>query len=282
MKPTACEKCGCVAFEHMGEGFACVRCKTYYKQPTDVLREFFTEGRPIETLSFQSDGEVVLLDAGNMDRFNIAHAREPMTHIDYIIVDDPYEKRNKMERKPRGVHTRIFASQSFTEEEVQVLDSIFAILRRGGDAKVIARSTSGQSVLKKVQAMKNSVARQQAERAAGKPLPKTIAEVVAAAEASMKTDGEELPPSLQNASEVFERLGLDKLCTCQTQGACYEGNPCGHIVGCPRWGSQLPNECLKNSAQAPAHDPLDFSQPCCANEMRSMEGGCLNCGAPCL
>lgn len=46
-------------------------------------------------------------------------------------------------------------------------------------------------------------------------------------------------------------------------------------AGDPDWYSYLPPETTE-----PVLSPL--FEPCCANERRSMAGGCLNCGDPCL
>jgi hypothetical protein len=48
---------------------------------------------------------------------------------------------------------RIAASQSFTEEEVLALDSLLSIVRRGGDARLIARSPAMRKVQQKAVAM---------------------------------------------------------------------------------------------------------------------------------
>lgn len=52
---------------------------------------------------------------------------------------------------------RIAASQSFTEDEVNVLDAVLAILRRGGDPKILARAPAFLGLQRKTTAMKARV-----------------------------------------------------------------------------------------------------------------------------
>jgi hypothetical protein len=110
-----------------------------------------------------------------------------------------------MERKPRGLMPRVAASQSFTEDEVNVLDAIVLTILRGGDAKILARSPAARSLMQKVQRMKASVERTKALRA------KTLA-----------TTPEQ--------------------CICEDSYAeRFDANPTGHYVNCPLWGTTHPN-----------------------------------------
>lgn len=67
-----------------------------------------------------------------------------------------------MERKPRGLTLRVSASQSFTEDEVSVLDAIISTVLRGGDARILARSRAARTLMQKVQTMKASCKRRKA------------------------------------------------------------------------------------------------------------------------
>lgn len=60
---------------------------------------------------------------------------------------------------------RLAASTSFTEEEIEGLDSLLSTLRRGGDARLIARSPAMVNVSRKVLNMKATLERQRARRA---------------------------------------------------------------------------------------------------------------------
>jgi len=60
------------------------------------------------------------------------------------------------------------ASQSFSPDEVGVLDAIFSTLLRGGDAGVLIRSKAAAATYRKIVVMRNSIARQSAALALGK------------------------------------------------------------------------------------------------------------------
>lgn len=69
--------------------------------------------------------------------------------------------------------TRITASQSFSEEEVTALETVLSTLRRGGDTKVLMRSTAMTNVARKVEAMRLRVAELRARRARGESVSNT-------------------------------------------------------------------------------------------------------------
>lgn len=52
------------------------------------------------------------------------------------------------------------ASQSFSADEVEWLDQVLAVLRRGGDPSVLLRNPASTRVAAKVDVMKRSIARQ--------------------------------------------------------------------------------------------------------------------------
>lgn len=111
-----------------------------------------------------------------------------------------------VERKPRGLMPRVSASQSFTEDEVNVLDAIVSTILRGGDAKILARSPAARSLMQKAQRMRASCQRQKALR------DKTL-------------------------------VTSPDQCTCEDSYAeRFDANPTGHYVGCPLWGTTHPNK----------------------------------------
>lgn len=136
-----------------------------------------------------------------------------------------------VERKPRGHGPRGLtrninaASNSFTEDEINALDTMLAIIRRGGDPKLVARAPTMQSLARKFARMKASIATK-----------KAIAEKTAAT--------------------------MPEQCTCEDAFAeRFEQNPTGHYVGCPLWGTAHPNKNLPRGLAlpgaesfAPGHD----------------------------
>lgn len=122
---------------------------------------------------------------------------------------------------------RIAASTSFTEAEVQGLDTLLSMLRRGGDASLVARSPAMQNVHRKVLSMKEALERQRGRRAlaagtvtqttgttAGPDLVVDFASIFPNPPAAILTD-EELEavvaaPVIELADGVRERI-LDKL-----------------------------------------------------------------------
>lgn len=49
------------------------------------------------------------------------------------------------------------ASTSFSEQEVQALDTIFGIVRKGGDARIVARQPPAVSAARKIQNMRQGI-----------------------------------------------------------------------------------------------------------------------------
>jgi hypothetical protein len=70
-----------------------------------------------------------------------------------------------MSRRSPLADVRLAASTSFTAEEVDGLGELFATLLRGGDARLMMRSPIVQNVIRKITAMKSSIARQRERRA---------------------------------------------------------------------------------------------------------------------
>lgn len=64
------------------------------------------------------------------------------------------------------------ASQSFSPDEVGVLDAIFSTLLRGGDAGVLIRSKAAAATYRKVVVMRNSLLRQSAAQSTGTETPR--------------------------------------------------------------------------------------------------------------
>lgn len=64
----------------------------------------------------------------------------------------------------QGHRPRHGASQSYSEEEVELLDAILSALRRGGDLRQYARHPAFPSVARKAAAMKASADKRRAER----------------------------------------------------------------------------------------------------------------------
>lgn len=93
MKKHACEKCGCVAFEHEGPGYVCRRCGTYYKRAEEDPNEhpFIVEGGDLRTFAFQHNGDAVVLSPAQLDEFNLAHETPPFTKRSYVVTDDPID-----------------------------------------------------------------------------------------------------------------------------------------------------------------------------------------------
>lgn len=56
----------------------------------------------------------------------------------------------------RGLR-RLSASNSFTLEEVMCLDAILSAILRGGDARILARSDAGRSLMRKAITMRKSI-----------------------------------------------------------------------------------------------------------------------------
>lgn len=113
-------------------------------------------------------------------------------------------------KKPRGlgaattrnVHA---ASNSFTEDEINALDTLLSIIRRGGDPKIVARSPAITTLTRKFARMKATIERN-----------KSIAEKTAATKPEQ--------------------------CTCEDAYAeCFDANPTGHYVTCALWGTTHPN-----------------------------------------
>lgn len=63
-------------------------------------------------------------------------------------------------------NVRLAASTSLTEEEILALDALLSVLRRGGDARTIARSPAITKLTRKVLGMKLTLERQHERRAA--------------------------------------------------------------------------------------------------------------------
>lgn len=59
---------------------------------------------------------------------------------------------------------RLAASTSFSAAEVEVLDKLLACLRRGGDARILARSPELGLIARKVETMKQTIERQRVRR----------------------------------------------------------------------------------------------------------------------
>ncbi len=62
---------------------------------------------------------------------------------------------------------RLTASQSFSPEEVTLLAALFNALLAGGDARVMMRSEAGKNLMRKTNAMKASIERQQLAQVTG-------------------------------------------------------------------------------------------------------------------
>jgi len=64
--------------------------------------------------------------------------------------------------------------------------------------------------------------------------------------------------------------------------------PDSRLPRCTRYGCSYRHEC--SHVKCPLRKPLTadftpksaYTQPCCDNERRNMNGGCDNCGDPCL
>lgn len=60
---------------------------------------------------------------------------------------------------------KLAASTSFTPAELDALDELLGVVRRGGDARVIVRAPSFGDIARKVLAMRHTVERQRVRRA---------------------------------------------------------------------------------------------------------------------
>jgi hypothetical protein len=60
---------------------------------------------------------------------------------------------------------RVAASTSFTADEVHTLSAVLALLRRGGDARMLVRTPVIANVMRKVENMKATLERQKTRRA---------------------------------------------------------------------------------------------------------------------
>lgn len=120
-----------------------------------------------------------------------------------------------MQRRPRGHGPRGYtASNSFSEAEVNALDTLLSIMLRGGDPKIVARSTAVHTLAQKFSRMKVSIERSK---------------------------------HIQSQTEKATREGVE--CTCEDAMAeRFDANPTGHYVSCPLWGTTHAN---KHSGGAP-------------------------------
>lgn len=131
-----------------------------------------------------------------------------------------------------ATNSRLAASASFTEREVLALDQLFAVLRRGGDPRVLVRSAALSGIPRKLAVMRSALQRQHARR------------------------------ELAEAASVAAHAIADVLDGPFVRGGCYYGD-------CPRGGEQAssPDDvdcpaCLERRAAAIVPATIHVSPPC--------------------